>query len=232
MASYHVGGFIGRDCHRIGNNSDAICRLLLMELSEEYYMAFKQAWLLWNRVRKPVNRAAFATADEVKQFWADASAFVTHLQGALAWMSIFPKLHLLLCHAADFMQMYGSLGLYGEQAIKAWHGRYAQSARKYSLHSEQAAAVAFMHAMALARYASEPDLARYGPTRKPAAPCARKATRVGYARVRENREEVPVCLAKEEKSEMDRKKWAGDLHESAAKTMGAYARKVKKSRTR
>ena len=109
---YHGGGFIGCDCHRIGDRSDAICRLLLMELSEEYYMAFKQACLLWNRVRKPLNRAAIATADEVKQFRADASAFVTHLQGAFAWMSISPKLHLLLCHAADFMQRYGSLGLY------------------------------------------------------------------------------------------------------------------------
>jgi len=32
---YHGGGFIGRDCHGIGDRSDAICRLMLMELSEE-----------------------------------------------------------------------------------------------------------------------------------------------------------------------------------------------------
>jgi len=228
---YHGGGFIGRDCHLIGDRSDVICRLLLPELSEEYHTAYTRAWLLWNRVRKPLNRAAIATADEVKHFRADASAFVAHLQSAFTWMNISPKLHLLLCHAADFMHMYGSVGLYGEQAIESWHGRYAQSARKYSLYSEQASAAAFVRAMALAREASEPDLARYGPTRKPAAPGACKATQLGDKRLRENRQAIPVCAAKEERAEKDRKKWARDLHEGAAKTIEAYTRKMKKRRT-
>jgi len=47
---YHSRGLIGRDCHRIGDKSDAVCRLLLLELTEEYYTAYKRVWLLWNRV--------------------------------------------------------------------------------------------------------------------------------------------------------------------------------------
>jgi len=227
---YHGGGFIGRDCHRIGDRSDAICRLLLLELTEEYHTAYKRAWLLWNRVRKHLNRAATATAEEVKQFRADTTALDTHLKRSFPWMSISPKLHMLLCHAADYMHLYGSIGLYGEQAIEAWHGRYGQSARKYSLWSELASAAAFMRTMALAREACESDLAQYGPTRRPAVLGAHKATKVGDKRLRANREEVPVCVAKEEKERKDRKKWADDLQEVAADTIGAHVRREKRAR--
>lgn len=227
---YHGGGFIGRDCHCIGERSDAICRLLLLELTEEFHTAYKRARLPWNRVRKPLNRAAIATVEEVQQFRSNTKAFVTHLKSAFPWVSISPKLHLLLCHAADFMARYGSIGMYGEQDIEAWHGRYGQSSRKYSLHSELACAAAFMRAMALAREASEPALAGYGPTRKPAALGAHKATKLGDKRKRENRGEVPVCTAKEEKAEQDRNKWARDLSNKAAGTMGAWARRMKRAR--
>jgi len=145
-------------------------------------------------------------------------------------MSISAKLHVLLCHVADFMHLYGSIGLYGEQAIEAWHRRYGQSARKYSLGLELALAVAFLRAMALAREACESDLAQYGPARKPAVLGAHKATKVGDERLRANREEVPVCLAKEEKERKDRKKWADDLHEVAADTIGAHMRREKRAR--
>ena len=227
---YHGGGVIGRDCHRIGDKSDAICRLQLLELTEEYHTAYKRAWLLWNSVRKPLNRAGIATCEEVKQFRVDATALVTHLKRSFPWINISPKLHLLLCHAADLMHRYGSIGMYGEQAIEAWHGRYGQSARKYSLGSELASAAAFMRAMALAREACESDLASYGSTRKPAALGARKSTKVGDKCLRQNREEVPVCAAKEEKARKDRKKWADDLHEAAADTISAHVRREKRAR--
>lgn len=87
---YHGGGFIVRDCHRIGDKNDVFCRLLLLELFEEYHTAYKRGWLLCNRVRKPLNRAAITTADEVKLFRADAGAFDAHLQSAFTWMNISP----------------------------------------------------------------------------------------------------------------------------------------------
>jgi len=225
---YHGGGFIGRDCHRIGDRSDAVSQLLLPDLTEEYHTAYKHAWLLWNRVRKPLNRAAVATAEEVRQFRADTTAFVTHLKRAFPWLSVSRKLHLLLCHAAEFMQRYGSIGLYGEHDIEAWHGRYGQSARKYCFSSELASATAFMRSMALARDASESDLARYGPTRKSAARAARNATSAGDKRRRENREVVPVSAAKEDKAKRDREKWADDFHAKAADAMRAQLRRENK----
>lgn len=150
----------------------------MQDLTEEYHTALKQAWVPWNSVRKSLNGASIAKTEEVRQFKANASAHVTHLKRAFPWLNIFPKLHLLLYHAAEFMQRYGSIGMYGEQAIEAWHGRYCRSARQHSLGYEIASAAAVQRAMALAREASESYLARYGPTRKPAALGARNASKV------------------------------------------------------
>jgi len=82
--------------------------------------------------------------------------------------------------------------------------------------------------MALARDASESDLARYGPTRKSAARAARNATSAGDKRRRENREVVPVSAAKEDKAKRDREKWADDFHAKAADTMRAQLRRENK----
>jgi len=62
---YHGGLFIGRDCHAIGEHSDAVCAALEKKLSEpngesaeisvHYSPAYKDAWCAWNRVRKVLN---------------------------------------------------------------------------------------------------------------------------------------------------------------------------------
>jgi len=87
-----------------------------------------------------------------------------------------------------------------------------------------------MRVMALAREACASDLVSYGSTRKPAALGARKSTKVGDKRLRQNRGEVPVCVAKQEKARKDRKKWADDLHEAAADTISAHVRREKRVR--
>ena len=55
--SYHGGLFIGRDCHTIGDNSAVICDALVGKASQAHLSAYKQAWCLWNRARKTLNRA-------------------------------------------------------------------------------------------------------------------------------------------------------------------------------
>jgi len=30
-----------------------------------------------------------------------------------------------MCHALDVLESFRSIGLYGEQGLEAWHGRYA-----------------------------------------------------------------------------------------------------------
>jgi len=111
--SYHGSLFVGRDCHTIGDNSAVVCDALVGKASQAHLPAYKQAWCLWNRARKTLNRACIIPAQEAAQFRTDAAAMVTLLNGSFPWLSISPKLHIFMFHAPDFLDAFGSIGLYG-----------------------------------------------------------------------------------------------------------------------
>jgi len=121
---FHGGPFIGRDCRTIGDKSALVCAALVGKVSSEHLAAYEKAWSLRNGVRKTLNRAAIIPAEEVVAFRADTSAMATVLKGSFGWLSISPKLHILMFHASEFLDLWGSIGLYGEQGLEAWHGRY------------------------------------------------------------------------------------------------------------
>ena len=75
-------------------------------------------------MRKTLNRAAIISAVEAAQFRADSSSMVSPLKRSFPWLPISPKLHILICHAPDFLELFGRIGLYGEQGLEARHGRY------------------------------------------------------------------------------------------------------------
>jgi len=52
------------------------------------------------------------------------------LAGTFPWLSISVKLHILMFHAPEVLDAFRSIGLHGEQGLKAWHGRYGQHAVK------------------------------------------------------------------------------------------------------
>jgi len=220
--SYHGGLFIGRDCHTIGENSVDVCLALKGKVSETNLAAYERAWSLWNRVRKTLNRAAIISAEESAQFRADTSSMVSLLKRSFPWLSISPKLHIHMCHAPDFFERFGSIGLYGEQGLEAWHGRYGQNAVKYPGATELERAAAFMREMALAREAGCDVLARYAPSRKPAKAGARKATKPDDKRRRENKPRLLTCLAVNGRAEKKRKQWAAKISGEASTTVGAY----------
>ena len=62
-------------------------------------------------------------------------------------------------HVAEFLECFESIGLYGEQGLEAWHGRYGQNAVKYPGATELERSAAFMRAMALEREAGADVLA-------------------------------------------------------------------------
>jgi len=185
--SFHGGLFIGRDYHTIGDHSDVVCAALKCKVSQDHLDAYERAWSIWNRVRRTLNRAVIIPADESARFRADTAVMVTLLKRSFPWLSISPKLHILMCHAPDFLECFGSIGLYGEQGLEAWHGRYGQNAVKYPGATELERAAAFMREMALAREAGADVLSRHSPKRRPSKTGARKATKVGDKRRRENK---------------------------------------------
>jgi len=147
---------------------------------------------------------------------------VTLLKRSFPSLSILPKLHILMCHAPDFLECFGSIGLYGEQGLEAWHGQYGQNAVKYPEATELERAAAFMRAMALEREAGADVLARHSPKRRPSKTGARKATKVGDKRRRENKPEQTVCHAETLKAIKKRKQWATGVARESATTIGAF----------
>jgi len=146
---------------------------------------------------------------------------VTLLKGSFGWLSISPELHFLMIHAQDFLERWSSIGLYGEQGLEAWHGRYNQGVVKCAAATELERAAALMRSMALAREAGADVLGRYAPKRKPAAAGARIAKKIGDKRRRENKPPMPVCGAKAVNAAKKRKKWAAGVSKEAATTVSA-----------
>jgi len=112
--------------------------------------------------------------------------------------------------------------LYGEQVLEEWHGRYGQNAVNYPGATELERAAAFMRAMALAREAGADVLARHSPKGRPSKTGARKATKVGDKRRRENKPEQPVYHAETLKAIKKRKHWATGVARESATTIGEF----------
>jgi len=128
---YHGELLICRDCHKIAEKNDVVCRLLESLLPPTKLAAHQRAWQLWNEVRGVLNRGVVATEAEMSHFWLDTVAVATHLNTSFPWLYVSPKLHTLLCHAADFLKLFGSIFLYGKQGLKAWHGTYNHARDRY-----------------------------------------------------------------------------------------------------
>jgi len=61
-----------------------------------------------------------------------AADFVDLLQSSCGWLSITPKLHILACHAADWLDYFRWLGLFAELSSDAWRGYRNQNAAVFA----------------------------------------------------------------------------------------------------
>jgi len=151
---------------------------------------------------------------------------VTLLKGSFEWLSISPKLHILVFHAPEILERSDSIGLYGEQGLAAWHGRYNQGAVKCRVATELGRAAAFMRSMALERKAGADVLGRYAPKRKRAVAGARISKKIGDKRRRENKPPMPVCGAEAVKAAKKRTKWSAGVSKEEATTVSAHLARI------
>jgi len=184
--------------------------------AQTYLTEYKAAWESSNRIRTVLNRATIGTADEAAASRSDATNLVAALKATFGWLNVSPKLHILLEHAPDFLDEFDSIGLYSEQGLEAWNGRYSQSTRLYPGETELASAAAFMRAMALAGDASCAILERLAPRRAPLKMAAHKAVSPGDKRLRANKPPLPLCDETMEKLERERTLWATKVFSVAA----------------
>jgi len=219
-APYHGGVIIGRDCQTITEASEAVCRTLLGLVSEKDHATYRRLWVLWKTLARTMNRAAFVHADESKSFRSNAQSFVRHMKRSFPWVKASPKLHILMYNAPDFLDRFGSIGLYGEQSIEAWHGYYTQNATNYAAGTEVEACANLVRAMAVSREASDSHLIM--PMRKPAKDGARRARKSRDGRKRENKGGSGECRATREKSVKEGRMWARNLFEVGDRTVETF----------
>jgi len=131
-APYWGGTFEGKACHKTGRRLAAVCDVPDGFVPQARASAYRQACSLWTDLLPVLNRATTFVADERSTFCRQAAEFVDLLWSRFEWARITPKLLVLACHAADWLNTYGSLGLFSEQEFEAWHGYFNQNASVFA----------------------------------------------------------------------------------------------------
>jgi len=219
---YFGGNFFGRHCRTITSGCGEIVDSLLPLVSASRLTAYECAWELWRGVLSILNRAALIPPAEQARFKDGARAFVSLLQGSFPWFRTSPKLHMLFAHSWEFMWLWGSTELYGEQAIDSWHCFYNQDAPRFTAETALLSYRKLEQKMALSGVASEALRRAKAPLRKGnAAP--RGALRPGDRRLRQKTTWRRECLATLQKRIDNRAKWAKDQFEEGNGVIEAYA---------
>jgi len=122
------GCFVEKQCQKIGVRPSTLCDRLDAFLLRARAAAYHRACHLSADLMPVLNRASPIHASELTEFCQRAAAFVDGLLADFEWVSITLKLRALACHAADFPDEFGSLGLLAEQGLEAWHGYINQNA--------------------------------------------------------------------------------------------------------
>jgi len=173
-------------------------------------------------VRIALNRASVIPPVEAACFRMDTAGLVTLQNISFPWLSISPKLHILMFHDPVVLETFGSIGLDGKQGTEACRGRYGQNAVTSPGATELQRAVSFLRAMAFAREGGSDVSSHHMSTCKPAAVEVRKETQPGDKRWLVNSPQLPVCKAKTLQAAKKRKLWAAGIEREAPTTVGAF----------
>jgi len=139
-------------------------------------------------------------------------------------VSISPKPHVLFSQTWEFMGLWGSTGLNGEQAIESWHGFYNQNAAQFTAETPPLSCRKLVQTMALSGLASDARRrAKATISKRHHGP--RKAVGPGDRRLRRKKPWRRECLATLEKRAADRAKWATDQFDEANQRIVAFSKK-------
>jgi len=224
-APYWGGKFEGKACHNIGRRLAAVCDVLEDFVPPARAAAYRRACELWTALLPVLNRADIFAADERSTFRRQAPEFVDFLRSCFEWASITPKLHVLACHAADWLDKYGSLGLFSEQGLEAWNGYFNQNATVLAAGSFLESCVRLLERAAVSR--GPGDLAfNRGKRRASAAAdalCAKRPDDLRTARARiaagRGTRQSAACAAT---SRANADKWASNVYRAAVCKIATY----------
>lgn len=186
-APYFGGAFEGKECHRIGRQLQRVCDLLDGQAQAAHCTAYRNACSRWQLILPTINRANFIDDEDIKAFKLQAAGFVDGLLDAFIWVRVTPKLHVLCCHAPDFLRRFRSLRRFGEQRLEVLHGRFNRDVALFPASTFLGSCRDFVKLSAIGGARTD-DVFNNGPRRRPAAPGARLATRSDDRRTRASKD--------------------------------------------
>lgn len=226
---YFGGAFEGRQCQRIGRRLAVVCTLLEGSVPHRVSTAYADACATWRQLLPVLTTVATIPKDDVALFKRNAAQLVDGLKRHFEWSSVTPKLHVLACHAPDFLSLFGSLGRYSEQGLEAWHGHYNQNASQYAADTFLESCLAYVRRVAVSRAPGDGAYNR-GVRRASAPEGARvaksmtdKRTAVGRAAAGGPRLDSASCAQKQAD---EAAKWAADNLALAVRKIDSYRRRV------
>jgi len=86
----------------------------------------------WQALLPILNRSIIIAPPDMDDFERRAALFVDGLVSSFDWVTVTPKMQILVCHATAFLRRFGNLGCYSEQAPEALHGRFNEEAALYT----------------------------------------------------------------------------------------------------
>lgn len=228
-APYWGGTFEGKKCHVIGRKLTRLCDLLDQFVSQPRARAYRAACALWAKILPVLNRAVLYDASERAAFRRQTAAFVDGLKAGFEWCSVTPKLHILCCHAPEFLDRFGSIGLFSEQGLEAWHGYFNQNAQVFAAETFLGFCMRLVQRAAVSRGPGDAAF-NLGKRRAPAAANARCATRAGDMRTTRARVAAGTATGQSaacvERASEDMAKWASDVHAAAVTKVAARRHRV------
>jgi len=183
---FHGGKFIGRHCHKIASGYSETVDALRPLVSAPQLTDCERACALWLGILSTLNRAVLILRAARMLFKAGARALVRILQGSFPWMNISPKRHTLFSHYWEFMELWGSTGLYWEQAIESWYGYQNHNALRFTAETALLPCQKLVEKTALSGVASE-ALRRAKPPISKRKAGTRGALRPGDQRLRKSK---------------------------------------------
>lgn len=230
-APYHGGAFLGKQCHKISAKLELLCDLLDKYVSPSRAHAYCNACLLRASIIPALNRAEITPPDERASFHDRVAELVENLVADFEWCSVIPKLLILCCHAPDFLDRHGSIGLFSEQGLEAWHGHDNQNNNALVGPTFLERCVRLLLKSAVVCGEDQSGFKR-GKRRLSAAPEARRATkepdmRTTRAKVAAGSSpgESAACI---EKRAVKMDKWADNVVTAASTKIAAHRRRQNK----
>ena len=225
LAPYWGGTFEVKVCHKIGRRLAAVCDVLDDFVPPTRATDYRRVCQLWADLLPVLNRGVSFDEPERATFRRQAAEFVDFLRLNVEWVSITPKLHILACHAADWLDRFGSPGLFSDQGLETWNGFFNHNATVLAAGSFLESCVRLVQRAAVGRGPGDAAFNR-GKRRAPAAPNARCAKSLSVMRTTRARPATGVstrqsaaCVATEG---ANAEKWATNVYLAAVVKIGNY----------